>query len=159
MTTPFEKQPLAIVGIGNTFAGDDGAGVEVVRRLEKIRNTGASVFLHVLEGDHFEIADFLDRAERFIFVDAVEGERPGELVTLDGCLRACAPSFHQTDISAVMRCLEEIGIVDSFPRWEIWGITILPPSEIGEGLSPEVDTAVGLLCDRLREEIVKSKQE
>ncbi len=156
---PSAKLPLAIVGIGNTLAGDDGAGVEVVRRLGRSLGPGGRVLLHVLEGDHFEISDLLDRAERFIFVDAVAGERPGEPVILEGGFRAFSPSFHQTDISAVMRCLEEIGVTEPFPRWEIWGITILPPAELGEGLSPEVDRAVGLLSDRLLEEITATCRE
>jgi len=146
-----KKLPLAIVGIGNTLAGDDGAGVEVVRRLEKLVGSEEKVLLRVIEGDHFEVSDFLDRAERFIFVDAVAGEVPGELTHSKDAPRAFSPSFHQTDISAVMRYLEEIEVAKPFPQWEIQGITILPPEEIGEGLSPEVDKAVETLCGKLLE--------
>ena len=146
---PPERRLLAIVGIGNTIAGDDGVGIEVVRRLRLNWETEQGVFLHALEGDHFEIADILDQAERFIFVDAIAGERPGELVSTGNTRRAFAPSFHQTDIAAVMHSLEAIGIIDPFPSWEILGVTILPPSELGEGLSPEVEEAVERLCRKL----------
>lgn len=143
------KQPLAVIGVGNTIAGDDGAGVEVIRRLKKTWEGDPAVFLHALEGDHFEIAGLLDRAERFIFVDAFEGEQPGELVHAAKTRRAFAPSFHQTDIASVMACLESLAMVDPFPPWEIWGITIVPPSTIGEGLTPAVEAAVDALSERL----------
>lgn len=146
---PDKKRRLAIIGVGNTLAGDDGVGVEVARRLAAIWGNQSDVLFHNLQGDHFEIAELLDRAERFIFIDAVEGERPGELVFPEECRRAFAPSFHQTDIATVMRYLEAIGITDHFPSWEIWGITISPPSELDEGLSPPVEQAAGLLCQRL----------
>jgi hydrogenase maturation protease len=140
------RAKLAIVGVGNTLAGDDGAGIEAVRRLGPMLQGRPGILLYAIEGDHFEIADLLDRAERFIFVDAVAGERPGERVRLTRNPRAFAPSFHQTDIASVMRGLEALRIADPFPSWEIWGITILPPEELGEGLSPEVDRAVDRLC-------------
>jgi len=153
------RAKLAIVGVGNTLAGDDGAGIVAVRRLGTMLDGEPGVFLYALEGDHFEIADLLDRAERFIFVDAVAGERPGIRVLHDQAPRAFAPSFHQTDIASVMRGLESLGIVEPFPSWEIWGVTILPPAELGEGLSPEVDTAVDELCADLCRMVVDTATE
>jgi hydrogenase maturation protease len=145
-----EKPPLAVIGIGNTIAGDDGAGVEVVHRLKTIFRNDAGVFRHTLDGDHFEISSLLDRAEKFIFVDAFEGEPPGELVYAGKTRRAFAPSFHQTDITSVMNCLEMLGVADPFPSWEVWGVTITPPARLVEGLTPEVETAVEILCEKLR---------
>ena len=143
------KRLLAIVGVGNTLAGDDGAGIEAVRRLRMLWGGEPGIFLHTLEGDHFEIADLLDRAGRFVFVDAVAGEWPGMLVRTGDLPRAFAPSFHQTDIAAVMRSLEKLGAVSPFPSWEVWGVTISPPAELGEGLSPEVEEGVQRLCRKL----------
>ncbi len=144
------KKPLAVIGIGNTLAGDDGAGVELIHRLKRIWDGSPAVFLHSLEGDHFEIANLLDRAEKFIFVDAFEGDCPGGLVFAGKPRRSFAPSFHQTDIASVMGCLETLGVADPFPHWEVWGITIIPPSNIGEGLSPAVDAAVVALSEKFR---------
>jgi hydrogenase maturation protease len=148
---PSARFALAIVGVGNTLAGDDGAGVEAVRRLKLRWGGEPDVFFHTLEGDHFEIADLLDCADKFIFVDAISGERPGELVRMGETRRAFAPSFHQTDIAAVMQTLEALWTVDPFPAWEVWGVTILPPAELGEGLSPEVAEGVERLCRKLDE--------
>jgi hydrogenase maturation protease len=140
---------LAIVGVGNALAGDDGAGVEAVRLLKTIWDGEPKILLQTLDGDHFEIAEMLDRAEKFVFVDAFAGEKPGELVFAAESRRAFAPSFHQTDITAVMQSLEALGIAEPFPAWEVWGVAVSPPSELREGLSPEVDRAVKRLCSKL----------
>jgi hydrogenase maturation protease len=147
---------LAIVGIGNDLAGDDGAGPEVIRRLGETWGDNPDIMLHNLEGDHFEIADLISQAERFIFVDAIEGENPGEPIIGVREHRAFAPSFHQTDISSVMGALESFGIADPFPPWEIWGITIALPAELREGLSPEVEKGVQILCRELDRLIVNT---
>jgi hydrogenase maturation protease len=143
------RKKLAIVGIGNVMAGDDGAGVEVVSRLRETWGDDPDIMFHTLEGDHFQLADLIGHAERFVFVDAIEGRHPGELVTGVKVRRAFAPSFHQTDISSVMNALEVFGIADPFPPWEIRGITITPPAEMWEGLSPEVEKGVKRLCSEL----------
>lgn len=142
---------LAILGIGNSLAGDDGVGPEVVRRLRERLPDCAEVLLHTLEGDLLEIADWLECAERLVFVDAVAGEEPGHIVVGQPAERAYAPSFHQADIGTVMRSLAAMGVADPFPAWEVWGVTIRPPTELREGLSPVVAAAaaelVAKLCD------------
>jgi hydrogenase maturation protease len=143
------KRTLAIVGVGNTIAGDDGAGVVVVRRLKQLWAGEPDIFFHTLEGDPFEIADLLDRAVKFIFVDALAAMRPGELVRMEKTCSVLAPSLHQADIATVMHSLATLGAADPFPSWELWGITILPPSELGDGLTPEVEAAVEILCGKL----------
>jgi hydrogenase maturation protease len=147
-----ERVRLAIIGIGNTLAGDDGVGPEVVRRLRLRLGKRDDVLLHSIDGDMLEIADWLDRAERLVLVDAVTGDEPGRIVVGEPVERAWAPSFHQADIATTMRSLAALGLVDSFPAWEVWGVTILPPQELGEGLSPEVERAAAELVDRLLEE-------
>ncbi len=145
----YQVKKLAVVGIGNTIAGDDGAGVAVVTKLRETWGDNPDIILHTLEGDHFQIADLIGSADRFIFVDAMEGRHPGEIVTGVKGRRAFSPSFHQTDIASVMDVLELFGIADPFPPWEIRGITIDPPAELREGLSPEVEKGVQMLCREL----------
>ncbi len=140
---------LAVIGIGNTIAGDDGVGVHVVRNLEQALRGDERILVATLEGDLFAVADLLRDAERFIFVDALAGEKGGAVVIGSRGTRAYAPSFHQTDIGSVMESLEQLGIADPFPKWDIWGITILPPRELKPGLSPEVRKAANVLAERL----------
>jgi hydrogenase maturation protease len=93
----------------------------------------------------------LDRAGDFIFADAIAGDNPGEIRILDSAQRAFAASLHQTDIGTVMAALKKLGMADPFPDWQVWGITIEPPAELGEGLSPAVAAAAVELERRIIE--------
>ena len=139
---------IAFAGIGNTLAGDDGAGVAALERLADALSDDQkeTVLFYRLAGDLFAVSELLDTAERFIFLDAVAGEVPGELRVL----RSDTPfthtgSFHQTDIGAVMRSLSKLEWCTPFPEWEVRGITIASPDRLCEGLSPEIDRAVDRL--------------
>jgi hydrogenase maturation protease len=142
---------VAIVGIGNTIAGDDGVGVLIAERLAGRWRDNEEVLVATLPGDLFNVSDLLERASRFIFVDAVAGDSPGEIRVLASAQRAMAPSLHQTDIGTVMATLRDLKLADPFPDWEVWGITIVPPDELGEGLSPKIAEA----ADELEKRIVK----
>jgi hydrogenase maturation protease len=140
------KAALGIIGIGNTIAGDDGAGIIVVRHLQKILCSREDIFFYELTGDLLEMAELLHRAERFIFIDALAGDNPGEIKTLhDKANRSFTSSFHQTDISSVMHALNALSLISPFPPWEVWGIVIDPPTEFRKELSPPVSLAIDKL--------------
>lgn len=149
MSETTERTGLAVVGVGNPLAGDDGVGVRVVERLRALAPTSPKIFWGTLEGDLLAVADWLPCASHFVFVDAVAGGVPGEIVLGPGDGRAWAPSFHQTDLASTLRLLEAMGAAEPFPTWELWGITIAPPEELGEGLSPAVAAAADQLVERL----------
>ncbi len=146
-SAPLNRYPLAVIGIGNTLAGDDGAGVVCIDRLRARWGDHPDVLLLVLDGDLFTVADIVDQVERILFVDAVAGQPPGRIVRSASAPRAMSASLHQTDIGTVMASLEALGY--DLPPWEIWGITIDPPQELGEGLSPAVAAGVADLVERL----------
>ena len=140
---------IAVIGIGNDLAGDDGAGLEVIRLLEPGWQDDKRVLLHRLEGDLLSVGDLLPLADAFIFVDAVAGSKAGELVRGSDLPRAFTPSFHQTDIALVMRSLRALKMAEPFPRWELWGITIPLPETLHRGLSPKVEKATRQLAGAL----------
>lgn len=147
---------LAVVGIGNTIAGDDGAGIRVIELLERMLdgNRPQWVVLGLLEGDLLAVTELIGAVDAFIFTDAVAGSPPGRIVRSTAVQRAFAPSFHQTDIGTLMARLEAIGLRDPFPEWEVRGITIDPPAKLGEGLSPAVEAAACELAETLTREIL-----
>ena len=144
-----KRARVAVVGIGNTIAGDDGVGVLIAERLRERWSNTDDVLVETLPGDLFSVSDYLDRTEAFVFIDAIAGDNPGEIRVLDSAQRAFAASLHQTDIGTVMAALKKLGMVDPFPDWQIWGITIEPPEELGEGLSPAVAEAADELERRI----------
>ena len=142
---------LAIVGIGNTIAGDDGVGVVIADRLRDRWKDIGEVLVATLTGDLFSVSDLLDRTNEFLFVDAIAGESPGEIQIMNSAQRAFAASLHQTDIGTVMAALRKLEMVDPVPSWQVWGITIETPEELGEGLSPEIAVAADKLEARILE--------
>ena len=144
---------IAVVGIGNTIAGDDGVGVLVAERLRQYWTDNDEVLVAVLPGDLFTVSDYLERTRSFLFVDAIAGDHPGEIQVLDSAQRAFAASLHQTDIGTVMAALKKLEMADPFPDWAVWGITIETPDELGEGLSPEIAEAADKLEARIVEHV------
>ena len=122
-----------------------------MRRLRIVHGERPGLWLGTLTGDLFAVADLLDRAERFVFVDAVVREPPGDLVSDEGpgLLTTPAPSLHQTSIVTVMQQLERLRLADPFPNWSLWGVTIRLSTVLHEGLSAPVATAAASLCTRL----------
>lgn len=147
--SPGATARLAIVGIGNPLAGDDGAGPAVVEALRAQLGEPPGVLLERLDGDLFAVAELLPRARRFVFVDAVIGSPPGQVIRRAAGPAFLAPSLHQADIGAVMTALAVLEVVAPFPPWEVWGITISPPQELAEELSPPVAAAVEELVAEL----------
>ena len=69
---------LLIVGCGNPAAGDDGAGIEIVRRLSDLGSCGCE--LRTETGPGVGLLDLLPLADVILFVDAVtSGGVPGTL--------------------------------------------------------------------------------
>ena len=144
------KAALGIIGIGNDIVGDDGAGIMVVRRLKKSFSECLNCLVYELTGDLLEMAELVNRAEKFIFIDAVAGSAPGTITimrTVD--VRSFSASFHQTDIAAVMHSLEALTLASPFPQWELWGIEIEPPTHFRRGLTKSVSLAVNTCVARL----------
>jgi hypothetical protein len=123
--------------------------VVAVDRLRSRWSGHDQVLLEVLEGDLLAVSDLLPLASRFLFVDAVAGHPPGALAVEGPSVRAWAPSFHQTDIGAVMASLQAIELVEPFPEWELWGVTIDPPLELRQELSAPVAAALERLLPKL----------
>jgi hydrogenase maturation protease len=148
-----EQALVALVGIGNSLAGDDGVGPVVLNRLQELHGDDARLrFLH-LDSDLFAVADHLALARHFLFLDAVAGDEPGLIQVSTAYQRGFAASLHQTDLAAVMGSLETLKVADPFPSWEVWGITIEPPQEYREGLSPVVSEAASRLVDALEDHL------
>ncbi len=66
-----------VVGVGNALRGDDGAGLEVVRRLRE-RAEAIGVAVRELEGEGLGLLDLWDGARAVVLVDSVRsGAAPG----------------------------------------------------------------------------------
>lgn len=137
---------FGVIGIGNIFRGDDGAGPEVISLLS--------------EGFNLPLVDASEVPENYggwvvrqdlevvVFVDAVDfGGKPGEFRAISPQeLVVSARDTHRLSIHMMIRYLEEE-----------WGgkqvlIGIQPASvKLGETLTPEVAEGVRSVADLLRQ--------
>jgi hydrogenase maturation protease len=144
-----ERIPLLVLGLGNVLCGDDGLGVEAVRRLADARILPPGVRLE--DGGVLGLAllPTLEAARRAIVVDAVRCARPaGALVALDG-----------EDVVPALRdrlSPHEVGVWDLLWAARLRGraperiaiVGLVPASlELGVGLSPVVEAAIPALVD------------
>lgn len=149
-----ERKLLALIGIGNQFRRDDGAGLEVARRIRLAQPPGVKVLEQ--EGEPASLLDAWSSADEVLVVDGVSsGSPPGTLHRFevgDQPLPAelFRPSTHALGLAEAVELAREL---DRLPgRLVIYGIEG-ESFETGEGLTPLVQAAVKQLVAELFEEL------
>lgn len=139
---------VLVAGIGNVFLGDDGFGVEVVRRLaDRVQPAGVDVVDYGIRG--MELAYALSEYDAVILVDAApRGNPPGTLVVLEPEIpdETVGIETHAMDPVRVLALARTLGgipartlVVACEP-----GVVMStdPDEEVSVGLSPPVRAAV-----------------
>ena len=143
----------AVIGVGNSWRGDDGAGLEVARRLAGSaarRRRGAQQ-----DGsDQLALLEAWREAQDAVVVDAARTGAPAGTVhrfDADGgaaARRACSRS--STHAFGVAEAIELARALGRLPRlllvYAIEGYNFA----VGEGLTPEVQLAVADVVEELR---------
>jgi hydrogenase maturation protease len=158
---------ILIAGIGNIFLGDDGWGVEVVRRLaSRSLPPGVRVADFGIRGVHlaFELLEHPD--DTTVLVDITpRGGEPGTVYLIEPDLEALADSAsgqadaHGMTPDAVFALLRSMGGTPG----KVWIVGCEPVSTEEEmGLSPPVeqavDEAVTLLLDLVEREARETQE-
>jgi len=134
---------ILVAGIGNLFLGDDGFGVEVVRRFGKVPGGVRAVDFGV-RGVHLAY-ELLEPPDLLVLVDAARrGGAPGTIYVIDpstdpSWTRAVTCDAHGMSIDGIFAMVRELG--GAIPKTRI---VACEPLAIEEriGLSPVVDRAV-----------------
>jgi len=143
-----------VLGIGNPLLGDDGFGVEVVRRLRQQQRPPCVEFL---DGGALGLAllPHLEGRSHILVVDAIDcGGEPGQIVRLGAAeIPACRGlklSEHQVtfhEVLALMDLLEikpqELLVVGVQPRSTHWG----------DPLSAEVEAAIPAVMNEIERQL------
>lgn len=137
------KPRVLIAGIGNVFFGDDGFGVEVVRRLAQ-RSLGSHVRLMDAGVRGIDLAyALLDGYDAAVLIDAVRrGEPPGTLYLIEPELsqddaQDVALDSHALDPVQVLRFVRAQGV--TLPALRLVGCE---PAPLGDELSVGLSAAV-----------------
>jgi hydrogenase maturation protease len=151
-----QPQTMMFIGVGNPFRSDDGAGREVVRRLQG----EVPPCVKVLEetGDGAELLESWKGSEHVILVDMVlSGAPPGTLHRIDARMEKLPVWFSHSSTHAfgVAEAVELAREMDDLPPYlVVYGIEGLDFSP-GTHLSPEVAAAVPGAANLILQEIMQ----
>jgi hydrogenase maturation protease len=150
---------VLVAGVGNVLRGDDGFGVEVLRRLEGdfAGADGVRFFESGIAGVGL-VQQLLDGYDALVILDAVDRGAPlGTLFVLvpevgavdapDGEQRAI--DLHQADPEGVLHMAAALGVLPRQVR--IVGCQAAACDELGAGLSEPVRAAVPEAARKVRE--------
>jgi hydrogenase maturation protease len=146
------EREFVIIGVGNEFRQDDGAGIAVARRLKLLNKTSARIIEQGGEGT--ELLDCFQDAESVIIIDATStGDTPGTVhrfkVTTNklphGLARSSSHSFGVAEAIEMARILGQLPTVCI-----VYGIEG-KWFNYGTELSPEVALAIEHVSHELLE--------
>jgi hydrogenase maturation protease len=141
---------VILIGVGNAWRGDDGAGLAVARRVRELSPAGVEV--REVEGDATALVEVWSGAEGVVVVDAAQsGALPGTVRRFDArarplparSLRSSTHAFGVSDAVELARALDRLPA-----RLDVYAIEGASFTA-GEGLSQAVGRAVDELAESL----------
>lgn len=142
-----------VLGIGNVLMGDEGVGVEVVRRLQGLPLPAGVECLDGGTGS-FALLEPMGRAALIVLVDAAIDEAP------PGSVRRLTPRFSRDYPRSLTA--HDIGLKDLLDAFHLLGepppvvlyaVSVRPPAEPGLDLSAPVAAAVPEVVRRVLGEL------
>jgi hydrogenase maturation protease len=144
-----------VIGVGNPWRGDDGAGLAVARRLRGTLPDGVDVLER--EGEPTSLLDAWEDADALWLVDAVSsGAPPGTLHRLDAAEQELpagmfGASTHHFGLAEAVELARALG---RLPRHTVVFGVEGASFDTGEGLTPEVAAAAARAAEAVREEVL-----
>lgn len=143
-----------VIGVGNEFRRDDGAGLIVARRLRNL--LPGKVQIVEASGEGASLMDLWSDAKMVFLVDAVSsGARPGTVHRLDAAKEPIPSNFfhystHAFSVAEAVELARALGQLP--PQLIVHGIEGTDFSS-GQGLSPEVVIAVEQVAQSISAEL------
>jgi hydrogenase maturation protease len=145
---------VLLIGIGNEYRGDDGAGLAAIRSI-KARDLSGTLCVEST-GDGVSLMETWSASDVVILIDAVSsGARPGTIYRFDALTQSIPLCFsmHSTHAFGLAEAIELARTLGRLPRslivYAIEGKSFIA----GTGLSPEVEQAVPEAVEQVTGEI------
>ncbi len=151
-----QAQPaVAVIGVGNWLRHDDGAGLEVVRRLRS-RANDAGITLREQQGETLALLEQWDGIDRVVLVDATHSGVPaGTIHRIDASSQPIPArwwSSSSTHAVGVGDAIELARALDRLPRRiVVYGVEGRR-FDSGSGISAEVQAVIATLADTVLRE-------
>jgi hydrogenase maturation protease len=145
---------VIVIGVGNSFRGDDGVGLMVARLLKEQSPTHIRVVEQSRQA--FALLELWDKTDTVIIIDAVvSGAQPGTVHRFDvqaGPIPTAwfHGSTHAFGVAEAIELARALGQLP--PRVLVFGIEARH-WEAGVGLSPELERVVPTLVERILQEV------
>jgi hydrogenase maturation protease len=147
---------VLVLGIGNPLLGDDGFGVEVVRRLQEQK---WPAFVEFLDGGTagLSLLPHLDERSHVLVADAMDfGGRPGEVIRLRSseipACRGLKLSEHQVTFHEVLALMD---LLEFKPR-DLLFVGVQPRStRWGDPISREVEAAIPGVMEEIGRQLAR----
>ncbi len=154
MKTERSKQTL-VLGIGNLLMGDEGVGVHVVRRLERMPLPASVQCLDGGTGS-FVLLEAMQQACRIILIDAtLDGQSSGTVRRLQPRFSADYPRTLTAHDIGLKDLLDAFHLLGDPAEVVLFAVSIAPLHEMGDELSPalatRLDEITGLIAAELRQ--------
>jgi hydrogenase maturation protease len=145
---------IVVIGVGNEYRSDDGAGIAVARRLRTLFPAGVTILEE--SGEGAALMQAWQGAAWVMLVDAVRsGASPGTIHRLDARAAPMPIGFfhYSTHAFSVAEAVELARSLDQLPAhlvvYGIEGTTFAA----GVELSPAVEQAVEAVVERIAQEV------
>ena len=139
-----------VLGIGNLLLNDEGAGIHVVNRLEKENYKSADLMDGGTGG--FHLLGFIQSYKKIIIVDASLDQYPA------GNVRVLYPKYakefpHQLSAHEIglKDLIDAAFLLGNVPDICLVAISIKDFQEIGMELTPEVEKAIPVAMEKVKE--------
>ena len=150
------SEPVLLIGVGNRYRRDDGAGLELIRRLKIQLTEGIDAMESDGEGTSL-MESWLGRKTVFLFDAVNSGHRPGTIHRVDPNAQVIRTGYFRcsTHDFGVAEAIELARTFNELPsKLIIYGIEGKDFSQ-GQGLSREVEMALGDLTAELARVLTK----
>lgn len=154
------KRRMVVAGFGNVLRGDDGFGVEVVRRLQDHGAPEGTVCLEVGTGGIALAQELMTPCDRLVIVDAMtNGGAPGSVYVLrvDGIPAARAVDMHMAVPARVLELAQAMGtlprdvyLVGCEPAM-VDELTMELSQQVAEAIEPALRDVRALLAQEARD--------
>ncbi len=140
---------ILVLGVGNFLMGDEGVGVHIAQKMEKM---DLPHFVRVVDGGTggFFLLNYFDDFEKVIFIDAtMDGNPPGTISQIRPRFAADFPKALSVHDVGLRDMIETLYIMEHVPEMHLFTVSIGEIVPMHVGLSQPVNDTVDPLITKV----------